>query len=60
MTSKGGDSRHSIKFMASSANGYSVCACGATQKVENWKPTDGWHECYLCVIPNYHKEEVEA
>ena len=60
MTKQGGESQHSIKFTAGSANGYSVCACGATQKVDNWKPTGCWHACELCVTPNYHNKEVEA
>ena len=50
--------QHEVMHPSNSPNGYNVCACGATQKVNNWVPEKQWHACKLCCFPNYHQHEV--
>ncbi len=40
---------HEPKHLPSIPNGYQVCACGATRRVENGQVVGGWHACHLCV-----------
>lgn len=43
-----GAHRHEIEHWPTCANGYGVCDCGATIRVEGGKPVGGWHTCPLC------------
>ncbi len=36
--------------MPQTGTGYGVCECGATLRIENWKPNGAWHSCALCVV----------
>ena len=43
------DHQHSAWHMPPSGTGYAVCECGATLRVESFKPQGEWHSCPLCV-----------
>lgn len=52
------DHQHSIVHMPPSGTGYAVCDCGATLRVESFKPRGDWHSCPLCVARHGVPQEM--
>ena len=49
--------KHTVKHEPSIPNGYQVCECGATRKLEDWKPIEHWHACNNCAFMSWHEQE---
>lgn len=40
---------HFASHLPNSGTGVAICECGASRRVENFKPVEPWHTCALCV-----------
>lgn len=54
-----GAHQHEVQHWPQNGNGWGVCECGATVKVENGKAWGSWHTCPTCT-PQFYKVEALA
>lgn len=51
---------HEVQHWPTVPNGYGVCACGATIRIENGKELGAWHTCPTCTPQFYGIERAPS